>query len=71
MLHFSCAFRPPNNMSLPKTYKACVIEKAGADWAMKDIPLEDPKEGEVLLKVSHCGVCHSDAHVQAGDMGPV
>lgn len=25
-----------------------------------------PKDGEVLLKVSHCGVCHSDVHMHDG-----
>jgi hypothetical protein len=28
------------------------------------------KDGEILLKVLACGVCHSDHHVLNGDMGP-
>jgi hypothetical protein len=55
--------------NLPKTYKACVIEKANAPWALKDVELRMPEEDEVLIKVHACGVCHSDAAVQQGHMG--
>lgn len=36
-----------------------------------DIPTPEPKDTEVLLKVIHCGVCHSDVHFQDGfvDLG--
>ena len=58
-----------NMTPLPKTYKAAVIEKANAPFTIKDIELEKPKAGEVLVKVLACGVCHSDAGVQAGAFG--
>ena len=58
-------------MSLPKTYKSVVIEEAGGDWAIKDVELKQPGEGEILVKVSHCGVCHSDSGAQAGHFGPM
>ena len=28
-----------------------------------DLAIEDPRAGEVLVKVSHCGICHSDLTV--------
>jgi S-(hydroxymethyl)glutathione dehydrogenase / alcohol dehydrogenase len=31
-----------------------------------DIEIEDPRMGEVLVKVSHCGVCHSDLSLTNG-----
>lgn len=35
----------------------------GADpIAMEDITLDEPRAGEVLVKVVACGVCHSDLH---------
>ncbi|KAL1626474.1 hypothetical protein SLS56_006785 [Neofusicoccum ribis] len=55
--------------SLPKTFKAAVVEEANAKLVIKDVPLEDPKHGEVLVKVKACGVCHSDEAVRTGAFG--
>ncbi|KAJ8065925.1 hypothetical protein OCU04_005022 [Sclerotinia nivalis] len=60
---------PTVNMTLPKTYKAAVFEKADAPLVIKDIELRQPKANEILVKVIACGVCHSDAVVQAGSFG--
>ena len=27
---------------------------------MKELDLEDPREDEVLVKVTACGICHTD-----------
>ncbi|KAF2475180.1 alcohol dehydrogenase [Lindgomyces ingoldianus] len=58
-------------LSIPKTCRAVVIEKPGAPWAIKEVPIEDPKQGEVLVKVHACGVCHSDSFLQQGAFGPM
>lgn len=29
----------------------------------------EPKENEVLVRVTHCGICHSDVHLVDGDWG--
>lgn len=55
--------------SLPKTYKAVVIEEKNGPMTLKDVPLERPKQGEILIKVLATGVCHSDSLVQPGIMG--
>ncbi|KAH7319423.1 putative alcohol dehydrogenase [Rhexocercosporidium sp. MPI-PUGE-AT-0058] len=55
--------------SLPKTYKAAVFEKANAPLTIKDVPLEAPSAGQVLVKVLACGVCGSDSGVQSGGFG--
>lgn len=57
--------------SIPKTCKACVIEKANAPWTIKEVPVEEPKQGEILIKVHACGVCHSDSFLQKGLFGPM
>jgi D-arabinose 1-dehydrogenase-like Zn-dependent alcohol dehydrogenase len=57
--------------SLPKTYKALVVKSAGGPLEMEDIELKLPEAGHVLVKVIACGVCHSDAGVQQGHLGPV
>ncbi|EMR81815.1 putative alcohol dehydrogenase protein [Botrytis cinerea BcDW1] len=58
-----------STMSLPKTYKAAVFEKANAPFVIKDVELTQPSANEVLVKVIACGVCHSDAFVQSGGFG--
>jgi propanol-preferring alcohol dehydrogenase len=35
------------------------------------LPIPDPKEGEALLRVLACGVCHTDLHVAEGDLPPL
>lgn len=55
--------------SLPKTYKAAVFESANAPLTLKDVTLQHPSQGQVLVKVLACGVCHSDAGVQGGHFG--
>ncbi|KAF2865451.1 alcohol dehydrogenase [Massariosphaeria phaeospora] len=57
--------------SIPKTCRAVVIEKPGAPWAIKDVPVNEPQEGEILIKVHACGVCHSDSFLQQGAFGPM
>lgn len=56
-------------MKLPKTYKAAVFEKAGAPLTLKDVPMKEPQDGEVLVKVLATGVCRSDESVQQGIFG--
>ncbi|KAB8360938.1 hypothetical protein FH972_024670 [Carpinus fangiana] len=58
-------------MSIPKTCKAQVFEKAGAGLVLKDVPVNEPQAGEILIKSIACGVCHSDSAVGAGLMGDV
>lgn len=55
--------------NLPKTFKAVVCEKPGAGIALKDVELQEPKQGEVLIKVQACGVCFSDYATIEGEMG--
>ncbi|KAM0344474.1 hypothetical protein ACHAPU_007446 [Fusarium lateritium] len=57
--------------SLPQTYKACVIDKANAPWTLRDVPLQHPSKGQILVKVLACGVCFSDVAIAGGHMGDV
>ena len=43
--------------------KAAVLEKAPGAMRIEEIPVPAPLEGEVLVKVHACGVCHTDLHV--------
>lgn len=57
--------------SLPKTYKAVVLDKVNAPFTLKDVDLKHPGRGQVLVKVLACGVCFSDVATASGHMGDV
>jgi propanol-preferring alcohol dehydrogenase len=49
------------NAEIPKQHKACVFDNPGTcsvKVEMVDTP--EPGPGEVLVKLTHSGVCHSD-----------
>ena len=51
-----------------------VIEAAGYPVVIETLSLDDPGPGEVLIRMTSAGVCHSDLHVRDGDWersGPV
>ncbi|MFZ2177173.1 MAG: zinc-binding dehydrogenase [Rhodococcus sp. (in: high G+C Gram-positive bacteria)] len=43
--------------------KAAVFHGGDPTMTIEDIPRPTPRRGEVLVKVSACGVCHTDLHV--------
>ena len=47
--------------------KAAVLYEVGQPLVVEEIELDDPKEGEVLVKVGAAGVCRSDRHFMHGD----
>ena len=47
--------------------KAAVLRDFKTPLTVQDVSLPEPTEGEVLIKVEVCGVCHSDLHVADGD----
>ncbi|RYP80431.1 hypothetical protein DL769_002458 [Monosporascus sp. CRB-8-3] len=57
--------------SLPKTFKAAVLEKANQPVVIKDVELKKPHCGQVLVKVIACGVCRTDIFEQGGFLGNV
>ncbi|MCA9878847.1 MAG: alcohol dehydrogenase catalytic domain-containing protein, partial [Thermomicrobiales bacterium] len=42
--------------------EAAVVEEFGQPLVLKEVPVPVPGPGEVLIKVSACGVCHTDLH---------
>ena len=48
------------------TMKAIQVSAPGADFELVNREIPEPKEGEVLLKVQACGVCHGDAVIKGG-----
>ncbi len=50
-----------------KTNAAVMIE-VNKPWQVMEVDLREPKEGEVLIRYVAAGLCHSDMHVQTGDL---
>jgi S-(hydroxymethyl)glutathione dehydrogenase/alcohol dehydrogenase len=53
---------------MPKTMMAAVLERAPGGLRMEEIPIPEPGPGEVLVRVSACGVCHTDLHVMKAEV---
>ncbi len=49
--------------------KAAVVREFGQPLTIEDVTLEAPKEGEVLVAVRACAICHSDIHYAEGAWG--
>jgi alcohol dehydrogenase, propanol-preferring len=47
--------------------KAWAVVKHGEPLQMIDVPARVPTGSEVVLKVTHSGVCHSDLHFSKGE----
>ena len=57
--------------------RGAILREPGTNsgWQVEDIEIDPPKEGEVLIKLTASGMCHSDDHVNTGDIpldwGPI
>src|SRR5579872_4353237 len=51
--------------------RAWAVVENGAPLKELELPTPEPKGTEVLIEVTHCGVCHSDLHIWDGyyDLG--
>jgi propanol-preferring alcohol dehydrogenase len=52
---------------IPKTMKAAVVHQFGAPLQIAEMPVKQPGENQVLVRVVTCGVCHTDLHACQGD----
>jgi len=48
--------------------KAAVLYKPKSKFVVEDVDVDEPKKGEVLVRMVAGGVCHSDLHVVKGDL---
>jgi propanol-preferring alcohol dehydrogenase len=48
--------------------KAMVLEQPGQPLSLQTLPKPKPARGQVLLKVSACGICRTDLHVLDGEL---
>ena len=56
------------------TIRAAVLEAPGTEPRIEELTLDEPRAGEVLVRMAASGVCHSDLHVRDGEWqrpGPI
>jgi S-(hydroxymethyl)glutathione dehydrogenase / alcohol dehydrogenase len=46
--------------------RAAVLEEFGQPLQVQELDLADPKDGEVLVRLVACGVCHTDLYTASG-----
>jgi S-(hydroxymethyl)glutathione dehydrogenase/alcohol dehydrogenase len=50
------------------TTRAAVLWGVGEDWKVEQVELDEPRAGDVLVKMKVAGLCHSDEHAVTGDL---
>jgi NDMA-dependent alcohol dehydrogenase len=48
--------------------KAAVVYESGKPIEIEELDLDGPRDGEVLIRYTYAGLCHSDVHIQHGDL---
>lgn len=48
--------------------KAAVLREANKPYTIEELELEPPRQGEVLVRYAYTGYCHSDLHLQLGEI---
>lgn len=48
--------------------KAAVLWGLNQKWEIEEVDLDEPKTGEVMVKLTASGLCHSDEHLVTGDI---
>jgi len=48
--------------------RGAVLRKAPGEWDIAEIDVEEPRQGELLIKMAASGLCHSDDHMATGDL---
>ena len=46
--------------------RAAVLEEFGAPLVVQEVDLAEPRDGEVLVRLVACGVCHTDLYTASG-----
>ncbi|KGH46349.1 MULTISPECIES: NDMA-dependent alcohol dehydrogenase [Modestobacter] len=53
---------------MPVTTRVSLVRKAPGTYETATVELDDPRQGEVTVKLAASGLCHSDDHVATGDV---
>jgi alcohol dehydrogenase, propanol-preferring len=55
-------------MGTPPTMKAMVLDRPGTPLQLRQVPVPEPADRQVLLRVHACGVCRTDLHLADGEL---
>src|SRR5690606_37410358 len=58
--------RPPSRSRAMKS-RAAVAFAAGEPLKIVELDVEPPRKGEVLVRITHTALCHTDAFTLSGD----
>lgn len=47
--------------------KAAIVNQFHQKLEIKEVPTPEVGQGEVLVRITACGVCHTDLHAAHGD----
>ena len=50
--------------------QAAILRGVGKNWEVCEIDLDEPRRGEVLVRMVTAGICHTDDHFATGDAVP-
>ena len=48
--------------------KAAILDAPNTPLRIEEIPIPEPRAGEILVKMHGCGVCHTDLHVMKAEV---
>ena len=54
---------------IPKTHQAAMFKEKGGPLVVEEIETRQPQDGEILVKVQACGICHSEVMAQQAMFG--
>ena len=52
---------------MQKTMKAAFVTQFGKPLTIGELPVPQPNDDQILIKIEACGVCHTDVHATDGD----
>ena len=53
---------------MARTMKAAVVRQLGRPLAIEEVPVPEPKENQILVRIAATGICHTDLHAAKGDL---
>ena len=49
------------------TMKAAVVRELGKPLTIEEVPVPEPEENQILVRIAATGICHTDLHAAKGD----
>jgi D-arabinose 1-dehydrogenase-like Zn-dependent alcohol dehydrogenase len=53
--------------TMPKMMNAAVVRELGKPLTIEEVPIPEPKDNQILVRIAATGICHTDLHAAKGD----